>query len=371
MSPGERKERRINFFLFHPVAALICWPLTLLSLLYCLITIIRRQYYQQMYQVKLGYEKGAPIIFSVGNIVAGGTGKTPFTIFLARYFSAQNLKVAVIVRGYRRKHKNPEEVIQVQVNNFAENYVQMVGDEAVLLANRLTMTTIFSSPLRQKVIDGYRDQFDIFIFDDGFQHLKAPRHFDFVLLDGKNPFSNRRCLPRGLLREPLKHLQYADCLVVTDTYSHEAGDNSVSAPVSHLAAKYPSKPLVSVYRQVTRLRLLHTNQERRVEFVAGKKILAFCSIGNSRQFMQTIYQFKPLHVNFLSFADHHWYSNQDLSDIKRAATAVDIIITTAKDEVKLPVDKFGSTISFCLDIEIQMKKEDEDRFTRLMERFRR
>ncbi|MDP8232413.1 MAG: tetraacyldisaccharide 4'-kinase, partial [Candidatus Zophobacter franzmannii] len=189
------------------IVSLLLYPL---SLPYALIARIRRKQ-----QSNVGWETDIPII-SVGNIVSGGTGKTPFTIFLAKYLQEQGKKVAVSHRGYKGEFENILTIISTRDKILPE--ADIAGDEAQLLANSLVGIPVIAGRNRKNAIRMLLKSFpdlDYIILDDSFQHFKVKHTLDFVLFKTESSYGNGFVLPAGILREPLSAISDADCLVFT------------------------------------------------------------------------------------------------------------------------------------------------------------
>ncbi len=155
-------------------------------------------------------------VVSIGNITTGGTGKTPVVISLARYFSEQGKKVAVLSRGYRRTRKSSK---LVWVSNGEKLLVEADegGDEPVLIAESVPRAAVLVGKNRYEAgLEALREfKPDLFILDDGYQRrFELHRDLDILVVDGINPFSTGHVLPAGLLREPLSALAEADVFVL-------------------------------------------------------------------------------------------------------------------------------------------------------------
>ncbi|MAM14078.1 MAG: tetraacyldisaccharide 4'-kinase, partial [Candidatus Marinimicrobia bacterium] len=153
-------------------------------------------------------------VISVGNITAGGTGKTPAVIYLSQIFKKRNYKVAVLSRGYGRKTAGTQLVTAgkdkvLDWRNF--------GDEPTLISQKLEDIPIVVDQNRHRGAMYLIEKFnpDIIIMDDAFQHRSIERDLDLVLLNSQAPISDYRLIPHGLLREPIRHLKRADAIILT------------------------------------------------------------------------------------------------------------------------------------------------------------
>ncbi|HYH03310.1 MAG TPA: tetraacyldisaccharide 4'-kinase, partial [Bacillota bacterium] len=171
--------------------------------------------------IKLKYfstgKQSLPVpVISVGNITAGGTGKTPTVVWIVETLRNAGLRPAVLTRGYRGAAQN-EGLIISSADLHHLTGVE-TGDEPYLLAKLLPGVTIAIGRDRYqmglKALQADPD-IDLFVLDDGFQFFRLQRQLDLVLLDAINPFDNRHLLPRGLLREPLSALRRAGMVLLT------------------------------------------------------------------------------------------------------------------------------------------------------------
>ena len=207
------------------VYSLILFPFSLIFLIIIKIRIILYRY-----GILVKYKSPIPLII-IGNITIGGTGKTPFTIWLANHLTKKGLKVGVISSGYKSTSKTPK---IVRENSNANQ----VGDEAVLIA-KYTDSIVVSGGSRvdaTKLLTKISIN-DIILHDDGLQHYKLERDYEIILINSKNPFGNGLVLPAGPLREPKSRLDNTDIVAYTNnnddsTYSIASISNSVVNSVS-------------------------------------------------------------------------------------------------------------------------------------------
>ena len=154
-------------------------------------------------------------VISVGNLTVGGSGKTPFTIYLADRISKHwNKKVAVVSRGYGKKDKDAITIVSDGERIFRSP--EEAGDEAYLTAVKVPKAIVVTCPNRykagQRAIQDYGAE--VILLDDGFQHRQLIRDYDLVMVDAERGFGNGRCFPAGPLREPLSGLRRADGLIL-------------------------------------------------------------------------------------------------------------------------------------------------------------
>lgn len=251
------------------------------------------------------------VVVSVGNIEAGGTGKTPFTMALARELAKRGRKVSILTRGYRGSLKGP---VIVRAGHRAEE----VGDEALLMA-RSSNVPVIKSPDR---VNGALFALvhlgsEIVILDDGFQHRRLHRDLDIVLVS--RDVTHERLLPEGPLREPSSSLTRARFVIAMK-----------GALYPGLIADLRPDCLVDALGEATS-----------TDMLAGKKALAFCAIGKPSHFFAMV---KGLgsEVEPIPFKDHHCYCRDDIAQIMDRAAGRDLVITTEKDLVKIDPAWFGS-----------------------------
>lgn len=193
-------------------------PLLLpLSWLYALLLGLRRNLYARGF---LSSFRLPGTILSIGNIEAGGTGKSPLTIELCETLRAQGARPAVLTRGYRSGLSARESAVLLgtEVIQKPQNSLSFFADEARMQAARLRDIPIVIGSDRWLAAQRYLESYPApthWILDDGFQHLRLQRDFDIVLLDAQRPFGNGHCLPAGSLRESRRTLKQANWIVFT------------------------------------------------------------------------------------------------------------------------------------------------------------
>ncbi|MFN2599067.1 MAG: tetraacyldisaccharide 4'-kinase, partial [Pyrinomonadaceae bacterium] len=183
---------------------------------------------------------GAPVL-SVGNLTAGGTGKTPLVEWVAREVATrEGRRVCVLTRGYAREDARRRVVVSDGVRVLAD--ARAAGDEPLLLAERLIAhgAAVVCDADRGAAARFALENLgsEVFVLDDGFQHLRLARDLNVATVDATDPWGGGRLLPAGLLREPVAQLARADCVVVTRAELAEDLD-ALRARVSHLARGRP------------------------------------------------------------------------------------------------------------------------------------
>jgi tetraacyldisaccharide 4'-kinase len=257
------------------------------------------------------------VVISIGNITAGGTGKTPMTIYLTTLLKKLGYSVAIVSRGYRGKAEKQGGI----VSNGSEILMtpEEAGDEPFMMAQILKDVPVLVGGNRfasgMTAIRQFKP--DIIVLDDAFQHLRLHRDINLVLLDSRNPFGNGYMLPKGRLREPLSALDRADAFILT-----RSGSNVLRNSLSLL--KRP------IFRSV------HVPRIRKNE-INHRRVFAFSGIADNQDFLQTIRTLGGEIVGFKGFADHYPYSLRDLEDISASAKTVqaEMLVTTEKDHARI------------------------------------
>ena len=271
-------------------------------------------------------------VVCVGNLTAGGTGKTPTVMALAAACRAAGETVCILLRGYGRRSRG----VKV-VSEGGEPVLgwQEAGDEAVLLARRLPGVPVVVGEDRfaagRLAVERFRPQ--LILLDDGFQHRRLYREADLVLLDATDPFGGGCLLPRGRLREPLGGLHRARAFLLTR--ADQGRDvEGLRRRVERVA---PGRPIACGVLRLRRLRDLTGGRERAATEIRGKRVLAVCGIGNPDSFHRTVTETGAVVAGSLVFRDHHAFTDADLGRMAEAARTnhAEWIVTTDKDAVRL------------------------------------
>ena len=327
-----------------------------LSSLYGAITRTRASLYNR------GTFKAAKLpkpVISIGNVTAGGTGKTPLVEWASRTLVASGKKVCVLTRGYGRA--NPRNRVIVSDGTQVFSNPDEAGDEPYLLAKNLQgIAAVISDANRFFAGEGALKHLgsDCFVLDDGFQHMQLARDLNIVTLDATNPWGGGRMLPIGTLREPLSGLKRADCIVLTRcNQAHNLKD------IEMKAAKLSGDRPVFRSKMVTRAIVpLNTAQPTtQLQNPVG----AFCAVGNPTSFITHLNELGHVPIVQKFYMDHYRYTQKDVDDLVGMADAAGAkcLITTAKDAVKLQHLNLPVSI-FSVQIEIEIENADE--FRRLL-----
>lgn len=280
-------------------------------------------------------------IVSVGNLTAGGTGKTPFVAHLVNRFRDRGIRVAILSRGYGS--------LPGEVNDEKLVLDQLCPDTPHLQhKDRVQSAHVAVSEHGAELL----------ILDDGFQHRRLARDLDVVLVDALNPWGYGHLLPRGLLREPPAALRRADLVVLTR--ADQCSDASRQEILDHLKTLTGGDNCVQVAFTPHRLRNA-SGRLADLASLAGQQVAAFCGIGNPDGFRQTLDRLDLTVRLFRPFADHHHYTDRDLAEISEQAHAAgaSAILTTHKDLVKINRDDLKDLPLWAVDIQTQVLSGDE------------
>jgi tetraacyldisaccharide 4'-kinase len=251
---------------------------------------------------------GRPVVV-IGNVTVGGTGKTPFTIWLATRLQAKGVRVGIVLRGYGGTSSHwPRDV-------SGDSAPDEVGDEAVLLARR-TGAIVVAGPDRVAAARRAIERgAEIVLSDDGLQHYRLARDREIVVIDGRRGVGNRRLLPAGPLREPVSRLTQADLRVV----SWRDGSARPLTPVP---------ATIQVWARLSEAWALVGGETRPLEAFKGNRVHAVAGIGHPQQFFAALQQL-GIEVAPHALPDHARLTAADIS----FPDALPVLMTE-KDAVK-------------------------------------
>ena len=305
------------------------------------------------------YPLGIQVI-SIGNVTAGGTGKTPVTEIFARTLAAEGRRVAILSRGYRRKEaplwmRLFTQVVSkpLVVSDGRRILLDAAtgGDEPYMLASNLPGVAVVVD--RDRVKAGRyaikRLGCDTLILDDGFQYQRLRHSVEVVLVDSTNPFGNGNLLPRGILREPARHLKRADIVFLTKC----RGD--VSAVREEVRRLNPTAEIVECNHVPKSLRDVWSREELPLSWLEGKTTCTLSGIASPRGFEDSLRRLGAKVVWCERYADHHRYdASEVLYALNRTADmGADALVTTEKDAVRFP--RFETTPVRCLYLRIAIE----------------
>ncbi len=294
------------------------------------------------------------LVVSVGNLTVGGTGKTPVTACLARFFQGRDQQVAILSRGYGGQNQG---VTRISDGKQIYQKPPQVGEEAYWLACTLPGAAVYTGAARYEAGRIAWEQLkpDLFLLDDGFQHYQLARDLDIVLLDAAAPFGNGHLLPRGPLREPKSALNAAQVLILT-RYREPRDRPTLAA----LQAAFPLKTVLTAAIEPTAARLVPAGRLEPPEALSGQTLLAFAGLARPEVFRQTLEDLGVRLTGFQVFPDHHPFSPEELAALVRQAQAAGAaaLITTAKDWARLG-DRWEEDLPlWVLDVAAQIDQPD-------------
>jgi tetraacyldisaccharide 4'-kinase len=302
-------------------------PLLLLSLAYGALVRLR------VYLVKGRKARSLPgFTVSIGNLTAGGTGKTPATQMLAEWAVGEGNNVAILSRGYGGANKKVT-IVSDGASVLADP--KEVGDEACLLARRLKGVPVVVSKNRYAAGLEAQNRFGstFFILDDGYQHLGLKRDLNLLLLDTVSPFGNGRLLPLGPLREPASEIRRADAVILT-----RAGRlQDYGVQTDGLKKALMGKPFFKADHVPEKVIYISKNETYAPSFLKGKRVAAFAGIGRPDFFRDTLIGLGAEVLFFKGFPDHHPFTDDEIQCLinEKNNAGADLIITTEKDWVRV------------------------------------
>jgi len=311
-----------------PLLRLLLWPF---SLLYGQVARLRAALYSRDILKRRRLHR--PVI-SIGNLTVGGTGKTPMVIWLAERLLAEGKRIGILSRGYKG--------------------TSGTSDEIELMKYRLKNRPLFGvGPNRFAIGKKLESSVDIFLLDDGFQHLQLHRDVDILLMDASQPLARQMILPTGRLREPVSAMTRADILVFTRADTVPGTSSAIQR-----FHEYP------VFSAATRLlgfrRLDAAGQTFTRDEIGSGPFYAFCGIGNPKAFFRDLQNWNIPVSSRCEFPDHHRYDQRDADELSSAARQAGALalLTTEKDAQNLSGASFLEIPVYLLVIDFVIAKED-------------
>ena len=328
------------------------WFLKVLSSFYQLGAWSRRRFYQRGWLAR--NQLPVPVV-SVGNLVVGGTGKTPMVAHLARFFLGHQKRVAILSRGYGGRRT---EVTCLSDGERLYFKPPEVGEEAYWLGRSLPGVMVYTGPSRYAAgLAAWREHRpDIFLLDDGFQHFQLARDLDIVLLDAANPFGNGLLLPAGPLRETRETLREADILIITrfDNKLHQGR-------LKELRQTFPSQAIYTAVIEPTIVRCFPGGEVHPLEDLRGLPALAFAGLARPRVFETTLATLEVDIRGFRTFPDHHAFTSEDLTGLVQEARrkGAHALISTSKDWARLGEVWQENLPLWVLEVAARVEPEDD------------
>ncbi len=306
-------------------------------------------------------------VISVGNLTVGGTGKTPVVEAFARELARQGRKVAILSRGYKKRGPSFGQRLRRRLTGGGSGEEPRVvsdgrqllldsdagGDEPFMLASNLPNVAVIVG--RDRVRSG---QYairelgcDTLILDDGFQYLRLKHRLDVVLVDRTNPFGNRRLLPRGILREPVRNIRRAGFIFITKS---AAGGNAEL--IKELRRENPTAEITECRHCPRHLRDVYTRERKPLEFLRGLDLAAVSGIAAPKSFEDELIRLGARVLYHKRYTDHHRYNQQEILEAinKGLARGARAVVTTEKDAVRFPWIERRDLPVYFLRVEIEM-----------------
>jgi 3-deoxy-D-manno-octulosonic-acid transferase len=268
-------------------------------------------------------------VISIGGVTMGGAGKSPMVAHVAERLAAAGHNIAILTRGYRRQSAQSN----VVVPRGESAAVELTGDEAQMFVRAGNAHVGIGSDrfeVGRKLEMQLRP--DVFLLDDGFQHLRLKRDVDIVLVDANDPNAGG-LFPLGRRREPLENLARASIIVLTNT----APGRSHAGVERMLREHNPGAPIF--YSRVTPVAWteLESGASRPPREPGFRRVAAFCGLGSPRGFLSTLRELGMEIVFQWTFGDHHRYRAHELQRLARQARAAgaEVLVTTEKDVMNL------------------------------------
>lgn len=313
-------------------------------------------------------KQAAPKVISVGNLTVGGSGKTPFVLWLAQALQLRNnYRIGILSRGYKGSRSD---TTAVGAGGEVWATVAEVGDEAVMLSRAFSGVVIAGkNRLRAAQLASQAFASDVVILDDGFQHRKLKRDVDLLLIAGRQAhhglghgLDKEWLLPAGPLREPLSAARRADIVVLTKTRPGERLEGG------DLGQDQGGPPIF--YGDLTPTSLVRSVQdgwqELPLSLLHRQRVLAVAGIADPLPFYTLLQHHEAELSEVVSFPDHHTYTRADWRTIVTASRGCNLIVTTEKDLVKL--ERFPFPTGKLVALRVRMQVSDADRLLTRIER---
>lgn len=275
-------------------------------------------------------------VISVGNMTAGGTGKTPFVEYLIALVSGRGIKVAVVSRGYRRRTRG---TLVVSDGVSLKATPEEAGDEPFQIARKFPRSVVIVDEKRARGAALAAEKFGAgtILLDDAFQHRSLARDLDIVMVNGDEPLEKTRLLPEGLRREPLRSIRRASIIVVSKP----------ERLIPQVFVQSLKKPVVITETVPESVCVMKGQKIVAPEGIRGMPSVCFCGIGNPTSFRRTLEKTGVTVKDFIAFPDHHSYTPHDLARLAEVfeKSGATLLITTEKDAVRiLPEVNFSGTL---------------------------
>ncbi len=311
-------------------------------------------------------------VLSVGNLTVGGTGKTPIVEVFAAALQERGRKVAILSRGYKRKKPplwrrikgrltfqkyGPPPLVVSDGKRLLLNS-RVSGDEPYMLASNLPNVAVIVAKNRINAGQYAIKKLgcDTLILDDGFQYMRLRHRLDIVLVDRTNPFGNRRVLPRGLLREPIRNIRRAGFIFITKSN----GDGATELR-QQLRALNPDAEISECRHCAQYLQAVYSGERKELTLLQDLPVTALSAIAAPQGFEDELKRQGARVLGHRTYTDHHRYTQQEVIDFINESLELGAraIITTEKDAVRFPFIERQDIPLYFLRVQIEMLSGSE------------
>ena len=306
------------------------------------------------------------LVVVVGNLTVGGTGKTPVVEKFARALHDRGRKVAILSRGYKSKAppvwrrwwwslthatEPPPRVVSDGERVLLDS--EQAGDEPYMLAKNLPGVIVLVDKNRVKAGAYAIKRFgcDTLVLDDGFQYLPLKGRLNLLLVDKTNPFGNGHLLPRGILREPVKHLRRASYVFLTKSNGERDPD------LEALIQKHnPGVDLIECAHRPQYLQRFDLAERQPLAYLKGRRVAAFSGIATPESFEKFLRDLGAKLVVRERYLDHYRYVDEDFDELFARAQkeGAECLVTTEKDAVRIPAGRRCPLPLFYLRLEVEI-----------------
>ncbi len=317
------------------------------------------------------------LVVVVGNLTVGGTGKTPVVEKFARALHERGRKVAILSRGYKSKsvplwkkawwwlthaEEPPPRIVSDGRAVLLDS--EQSGDEPFMLARNLPGVIVLVDKNRVKAGEFAIKRFgcDTLVLDDGFQYLPLKGSLNLLLVDKTNPFGNGHLLPRGILREPIKHLKRASYVFLTK--SNGQRDPELERTITE---HNPGVDLIECAHRPQYLRRFGVPESASgarepLAFLKGRRVLAFSGIATPESFEKFLRDLGALLIGRERFLDHYRFGDDDLEQlfVQGQRDGAECLVTTEKDAVRIRDDLPCPLPLYYLRLEIEILRGAAD-----------
>lgn len=344
-------------------ARVVGWILTQLSRIFAAVVQVRLWLYS--HGIVRSHVPGIQVI-SVGNLTVGGTGKTPIVEIFARLLQQRGRKVAILSRGYKRVKPPWTTRLWRRMSWGAETEKPLVvsdgkrllldsatsGDEPYMLATNLPEVAVLVDKDRVKSSMYAIKELgcDTLVLDDGFQYMALKHRLDIALVDGTNPFGNRRMLPRGILREPIRNIRRAGFIFITKS-------NGNNIELKRQLRELNPDAEISECRHCPRyLQDVYTGERKPLEILPGLRAGCVSGIAAPDGFEEELRRLGCKLIYTRRYSDHHRYVQQEILEVinESIEAGAEAVLTTEKDAVRFPLIERRDVPIYFLRVEIEM-----------------